>query len=452
MAGDNNGWLKGMRYGRVYVWTPDPASTLGGRVTKSIVPLLHLNANGQGGDRLWGCYVRVRNGGWVNEPDETGAVRGVPLGEARPNADDDFLFEPGRGGGRLDKVLLAASDMRRRYIHASHFGEVNTYFHLDRIAAYVDELLHELNAPNLPTVTAVVNAHHAATEIDGIRDGVRRGECWLPFQGGHYRLPSQRYDIPEYEPISVDGEIHLGPGWQLLQHGALVEVAGGRYRSNASHNAGIIYHEYGHHITRHTADFRANVQRPPNKQNNRKTSLDEGFSDYWAATMLGTPHIWAWHRRHDDHEIHARSLSSPMTMADYDHSPGADPHANGTIWAAALWELRERLSSMKPDGVRRTDLLVLKTLILLGQLVGHGERVTVRNACRARESYVIGLTALLEADKLLYSTIHHDSILRSFSKRGIQPDLGVKTDIDRKPCLKAASPQGPSASLPTSDK
>jgi hypothetical protein len=101
----------------------------------------------------------------------------------------------------MDKVVLAKPDFRWRYIQASHFGEVNTYFHLDRIAAYVDALLHELGAPPLPCITAVVNAHHAATEMDGIRDGVRRGERWLPFQGGHYRLPSRHFDISEYEPI-----------------------------------------------------------------------------------------------------------------------------------------------------------------------------------------------------------------------------------------------------------
>ena len=41
-------------------------------------------------------------------------------------------------------------------------------------------------ASPLPPITAVVNAHHAATETDGVRDGVRRGQRWLPFQGGHY--------------------------------------------------------------------------------------------------------------------------------------------------------------------------------------------------------------------------------------------------------------------------
>lgn len=411
-----------MRLGRVYVWTLDPGSPLGGRVTVAVVPLPRLKARGPGSGRLAGRYVRVRNGGWVNAPDPaTGTVRATPLGDAQPNADGHFLFEPGRGGGRMDKVALAEPGFRWRYAQAAHFGEVNTYYHLDRMAAYVDELLRELRAPSVPRVTAVVNAHHAATERDGLRDGLRRGKRWLPFQGGHYRLPSGRYGLPEYEPVSSDGEIHLGPGWQLLDHGALVEAAGGRYRANASHNAGILYHEYGHHITRHTADFRANALRRPDRQSNRKTALDEGFCDYWVATMLGTPHIWAWHRRHDAKEIHPRSLVSPKTMADHETGPGSDVHANGTIWAAALWNLRTLLADKAPDGARQTDLLVLQALLLLGRLGNAGPEATVRAVRRARRGYQVALAALLQADERLNDGRHGELILACFSRRGLRP-------------------------------
>jgi hypothetical protein len=117
-----------------------------------------------------------------------------------------------------------------------------------------------------------------------------------------------------------------------MEFGALAQAAGGAYRHNASHNAGTLYHEYGHHIHRHTADFRANAWRAPECQSNRKIATDEGTCDYWAATMLETPHIWAWHHRHDGVVTHRRRLVARKTMADYDPSPEADPHINGTIW------------------------------------------------------------------------------------------------------------------------
>jgi hypothetical protein len=339
-----------MSYGRVYVWTSDSREPLGGRVEKALVPLPDLTA--QSKPCLSGRLVCVRNGGWVNVPDSGVGVRAVPIGDAEPDAQGNFCFEPGRGGGRMDKVSLAAPDFRWRYIQASHFGEVNTYYHLHQIASYVDILLQELQSPPVPPVIAVVNAHHAATSENGTRDGVRRNLDWVAFQGGHYRLPSRSHDLPEPNSLSPNGEIHLGPGRQLLTDGALVHAAGDRYRANASHNAGIIYHEYGHHITRHTADFRGNSLKSPQHQNNRKTALDEGFCDYWTAAMLETPHIWAWHRRHDEHEVHPRSLVSRKTMDDFDSGPKADPHANGTIWGAALWDLRTEMSCSEDVGAR----------------------------------------------------------------------------------------------------
>ncbi len=411
-----------MRRGRVYTWIPDSARGQGGHVTQAIMPLLRLDTEGEGNGRLWGRYVRVRNGGALNEPDPvTGNIRAVPIGEAQMNPDEEFLFEPGRGGGRMDKVALSEPHFRWRYIQASYFGEVNTYYHLDRIAAYVHDLLREMDAPPLPRVTAVVNAHHAATECGGVRDGVRRGERWLPFQGGHYRLPSRSYDVREYEPVSPEGEIHLGPGWQLLEHGALVEARGDRYRANASHNAGILYHEYGHHITRHTADFRANSLRPSDRQSNRKMALDEAICDYWAATMLESPHIWAWHHRHDAQEVHPRSLVSPKTMADYDFHPRADPHGNGTIWAAALWDLRTRMAEAEPEGARQTDRMLLQALLLLGRLAGGTQPPTIVSVRRARGDFGVGLAALLQANKRLYADRYRPAIVAAFARRGICP-------------------------------
>jgi hypothetical protein len=285
-------------------------------------------------------------------------------------------------------------------------------------------LLAELGASSLPPVVAVVNAHHAATERDGVRDGVRgaKSNRWLPFQGGHYRLPGRRHDICEYNPLSPDGEIHLGPGWRLLRHGALAEAAGRAYRANASHNAGLLYHEYGHHVTRHTADFRANAMRRPDRQNNRKTNLDEAICDYWAAVMLGTPHIWAWHHRHDAQVAHPRSLSSAKTMADFDSSPTADAHHNGTIFGAALWNLRARLAGEADDGGRTADLMVLKTLLLLGRTLDPEYPRDVAATRRARDGFGVALELLLRADEELYDGRFRMMILQSFAARGVHPD------------------------------
>jgi hypothetical protein len=407
-----------MNCGSVHLWKPDPGHPLGGTIQTATVPLLRLEGNGT---RLCGRFVRVRNAAVIQAPvGPHGQSQATALGDAQPNQPGQFLFTPQRGGPRVDENELVPAPLRQEYIEAARFGEVNAYYHLDRSAAYLDELLRELGEPPLPPVTAVVNAHPATSEREGRRDGVWRAGTWCPFQGGHYRLPSWRYDVAEWEPICPTGEIHLGPGWREMAWGALAEVGGGPYRHNASHNAGTLYHEYGHHITRHTADFRANARREPQRQSNRKIATDEGTCDYWAATMLGTPHIWSWHHRHDALVVHRRSLVSPKTMTAFDAGQGADPHLNGTIWAAGLWDFRSRLVARHPEGARQADRLILKSLLLLGERGGAAP--DIEGVCRAREGFAVALSALLEADQWLNDGQHREAIESSFATRGIYPE------------------------------
>ncbi len=410
-----------MSLGRAYLWTPEPSHPLGGTVCLSIVELPRLD---DCGERLRGRFVEVRNAGTViSDMEQNGRLQSSEPGGASADAAGDFLFNPCQGGERVDEAPPVPADKLRHYVEASRFGEVNTYYHLDRIAAHIDDLARELDAAPLPRVKAVVNAHHAATEEDGRRDGVWQDERWRPFQGGHYRLPSWRYDIAEYLPLSPQGEIHLGPGWRRMKHGALAQTTGAPYLHNASHNAGTLYHEYGHHINRHTADFRANSLRPPQLQSNRKTATDEGTCDYWAAAMLCSPHIWAWHHRHDGRVIHRRSLVSRKSMADYDSRPEADPHGNGTIWAAALWDLRTRLENARSGGARQTDLLVLQSLFLIGRRTG--SQSTARSTAKAREGFSVALAALLEADERLDRGRNRREILETFRLRGVYPPQSI---------------------------
>src|SRR5258708_23964739 len=152
-----------MSRGRVYLWFNESPRGLLGHLTASVEPLPHHDAGTETSGRLSGRFVSVRNAGAVYEPDPmTKQVQAVPLGDAGPDTAGNFIFEPGRGGGRIDKVRLAEPDFRWRYIQAARFGEVNTYFHVDRIATYVHDLLGELGFPPLPPVTAVLTPPYPA--------------------------------------------------------------------------------------------------------------------------------------------------------------------------------------------------------------------------------------------------------------------------------------------------
>ncbi len=401
--------------GRVYCSTVDPAAPAGVGVALEVVELPRLETPG----RLKGPYVEVRCGGAAPAGRGAAGCRRIP--PAQPDANGDYLFAPGRGGARMDRPDIPEARVRS-YVEATHFAEVHTYYHLDRMAHYLHGLLGELGAGPLPPVVAVVSAHNACWNAagGGVVDGVQRPCGWRPMQGGHYRLPGTDHDVMEHEPLVTTGEIHLGSGRRRLTTGALARRVGKSYRHNAGHNAGTIYHEYGHHLHRHTADFRANNLRPPAEQSNRKVSMDEGTCDYWAAALLDTPHIWAWHRRHDEASVHRRSLTSSVTMADYDHSDDADPHINGTIWAASLWDFRTRLRVAAPgadgaDGARLADKIVLQALLLIGRIHKEDRPTT----CRVRSRFRTGLRKLLEADQIITGGLWQQTLLDVFNARGI---------------------------------
>ncbi|CAN5468679.1 hypothetical protein BH11ARM1_BH11ARM1_04010 [soil metagenome] len=385
----------------MFLWNPET-----GNVRLESVELKNLTRAGA----LNGTFVEVQNAVVMNFPNpDLFHPRSEIVGNAKPDEHGDFIYSPAGGGRRIDRALVAGCKARATYIEASHFGEVNVYYHINRCAEYVNAILCELNHRPLPKVVARVNAHGANIEHDGIRDGVFRKNKWFPFQGAHYRLPGKAITVKEHELLSELGEIHFGPGRRLTKGGALQDFNGGPYRANSSHNCGIIYHEYGHHLTRHTADFLANSLRPADAQSNRKTSLDEGYCDYLAATLMETPHIWALHHPHSDLTNHQRSLSSSRTMSDFDG--GADEHRNGTIWASALWQLRSVV------GKQVCDRLVFKSLILIGKTEPFLTKCGA--VTRAREPFAVALAALLNADQELYSGLNRKVIRSVFEQREI---------------------------------
>jgi len=83
------------------------------------------------------------------------------------------------------------------------------------------------------------------------------------------------------------------------------------------------------------------------------------------------------------------------------------------------------LGATEPDGVRQTDLLVLKALLVFREIVNLKRKATAAKIRRARESYAAGLNAVLQADEPLNAGRHRKMNLASFSKRGIQPPPSV---------------------------
>jgi hypothetical protein len=319
----------------------------------------------------------------------------------------DLRFNPAGGGGPL------ASPGERRESLA--FGTVNVAYHLRRGLDYLTALIgHEL-----PPLIARIGMHQA------------RRPAW---GGGHYRLPAAAYtSLPETTPPAVTGEIHLGPG------GAFTQASGRRYFAAPAHVAAIVVHELGHHLTRHTADFRLNARRPPLAQANHKIPLDEGTADYLAAVLLETPDIYGWHRAGTPPTAQARRrLDGRWTMAAFRGGHDSDPHADGTVWAAALWSARQAAPASGGQAAE-FDRLVIEGLIRIG---ASDPEMPVEAARRRRRSFARALGAILEADAARGGRFS-EVIAAAFAARGIETGFSNADLRDRCPGLPHQALAGP---------
>ena len=409
-----------MSEGQVYVWTPCEDEFTGGSVRLDRVRLAHLDKASPSDTRLSGRFVEVVNRGWVAEPGRSSKVLSCrPIGSARPDRRGNFLWEPAAGGGRrLKKGVNVAADQEAG-VSAGHFGEVNAYYHLTRIGEHFEALLSQLGEKPLPRVRAVVNAHRNPDGPVKRREAAQdaNGKAWEPIRNSRY-LTSSSSDMPEEAGMRVacSGEILLSPGLRMSKEGWLPRIANTPYRCNAAHIAGHLYRQYAFHATRHTADFMANGLEPPARQTNTKTPTASAISDYWAASMLGTPHVWCWHHRHDNHVLHPRSLAANATMADFERETAPEGVKPATVLAAALWDLRNLLQR---QGDSNCDLLVLAALLSVRRLCDDPFGPDPTQTRRLRNGFETFAACLLHADAIRFGGVYKECITQAMQRRGI---------------------------------
>ncbi|GAA3064229.1 hypothetical protein GCM10010464_30780 [Pseudonocardia yunnanensis] len=299
-----------------------------------------------------------------------------------------LVFDPSAGGGPW---AGATSDRAARA-----FGVVNTAFHTQRTLRYVSGLLGH----TLPHLLVRIGMHEQS----------RR------WGGGHYRLPGQGVGA-DPEATSPAGEVHLGGG-----AGFVARSGTDQYFRAPTHNPAIVCHEVGHHVCRHTADFRLNRLRPPGQQTNKKTALDEGTADVIAAIMLGSPDIYGWHRHAIPHtERRRRKLDPRWTMAHFQGGHDSDPHDDGMVWASACWSARQRVTDINADPTR-FDALLLRGLELAGRDDPAGLN---RDALRERRHFSRLVAAMARADPAMAP-----HVLAAMADHGIH--LGVSNnDLSR---------------------
>ncbi len=123
-------------------------------------------------------------------------------------------------------------------------------------------------------------------------------------------------------------------------------------------SADVLYHEFTHAVS-HVA---ARLGNSP--EDSQARGLNEGFSDYFAATILDDPHFAVWVAPGGARDASDPTLRFPPAFAGSEHDTGA-------VWAAVLWGIRAKA------GAKDTDRIVFESLFLLS------EQSTFEDALRA---------------------------------------------------------------------
>jgi Thermolysin metallopeptidase, catalytic domain len=156
----------------------------------------------------------------------------------------------------------------------------------------------------------------------------------------------------------------------------------------SSRSLDLVLHEFGHAIS----DSACKLGRA--RPHDSCRALSEGFSDYFAATVLNDPVIGDYF------------FDEPRTCKNQAKFPGSfagEEHQMGTIWAGLLWDLRQE----SKIGRTVADGLALQSLSYLGPW----------------RTITQGLEALLQADRVLFPEDnqnvgkHEDAIQAAFRNR-----------------------------------
>jgi hypothetical protein len=222
------------------------------------------------------------------------------------------------------------------------FKEVMVYFHIDRVQRYIQSLGF-----------ANVNNQSISVNIDGIAD-----------------------DNSFYSP-------------------ATKRLTFGRGGVGDAEDAEIILHEYGHSIQ--------DNQVPGFGASDEAGAMGEGFGDYLAASFFETLKPSRFARCVGSWDATAYSPEDPPNLRRLDSTKRYprdvihEVHADGEIWSACLWQLREAI------GRTACDKLVLAHHFLI----------------KRDSTFADAALSLKLADRQLFRGAHEATIRTVFVRRGI---------------------------------
>jgi Fungalysin metallopeptidase (M36) len=358
------------------------------------------------GARVIGSEARVH-------ADEDGvfAITGRPLGDISmrdpgpaPSMDDHealdtcaerFELEEGLHSARVENVIFPEGPgvtwaYEVAFVVHKHSADVRVYLRADDLSVLLSYNISSAAAGQAQVypVNPLQTPDLADVTLDGLEDpgNILRGPAIdvNPPSGARLDRPGGDFRVNPTDPVfdEVQAYYHL---WRVKEYfngvadAALMgvrpftpmkatvndpqspnnayympttgELRFGEFGSRSSARSGsIVYHEFGHAVT----DGICQLGRAKAK-NTESRGLSEGYSDYFAASLLDDPRLGDYVLGNPSG---ARNCSDPGLRFPAGYL--GEEHDTGAVWAAVLWAVHQRL------GRDTADKLAIEALDFLG--------------------------------------------------------------------------------------
>ncbi|TLS36493.1 M36 family metallopeptidase [Pseudalkalibacillus caeni] len=195
-------------------------------------------------------------------------------------------------------------------------------------------------------------------------------------------------------------------------------------------DAGVIYHEYTHALSNRM------VAGGEALGSHQAGSMGEGWGDWYGMHYLmkkglqDKPVVGAYVTGNDERGIRSYSLDeAPYNYGDIGYDiVGPEVHADGDIWAAILWHMRDSLISEfgKTEGESVSEQLVIDAMPIS---VPDPSMEDMR-------------TAIIAADFERYGGKHYETLWSAFAQRGLGADAYSNGGDDTEPIPAFNHPDG----------
>ena len=322
----------------------------------------------------------------------------------QPVASWEYIIDAHTGEPLNRQNLLRSADGRGRVFSPNPVVALKDFTLMDQgdsadaipEEAYTDVILPELDGsgfldgPYVSTRLTENRANEPTLEFNYLRDDSRFEEVMVYYHidaVGRY-LKGLGFDFVDNWQIPVN--VHFGMTRAGFYDDSDGSINFGDAGVDVAEDAEVIVHEYGHAIL---------DRQVPSINKGEGGAIHEGFSDFLAASFFSAVSdgfsdsiVFEW-AGSSDPEIATRPVNSNKR---YPQDIVGEPHADGQIWSAALWEIFEAIG--RDASIR---LIVESHFFLLPDA-----------------EFIDGASAVFMADQELNGGVNFDFILGIMENRG----------------------------------